>query len=311
MAGVLYNYANYAGANFRVLSAKLYDPSYYWYRVSSGERHGIGIVALGRGSGNGQDILMPSCDWERDICVYGSGGSYFRDSACPNVSFDANGVPSVGGDMALFNQNDMSGYVSPPLGYYCATTRRYTDKIRARDYSTYDSRLHRDAGVSGITNSSAALTGRYDDTPHGSLFYFDIPNNHALTFMSLVACRNLSVTDVCYRSSDFDPRENPYWSDFFFRSYPDFSDAGPTFYVNAPVVTQNYPRRKVIRSLNTAIEINGNSYQLYQVYGEKPYGDYINWDYAELPWYKILPESGKASSMYVLEEWVTVHKPDN
>ena len=60
-----------------------------------------------------------------------------------------------------------------------------------------------------------------------------------------------------------------------------------------------------------AIEINGNSYQLYQVYGEKPYGDYINWDYAELPWYKILPESGKASSMYVLEEWVTVHKPDN
>ena len=76
-------------------------------------------------------------------------------------------------------------------------------------------------------------------------------------------------------------------------------------------MTQNYPRRKVIRSLNTAIEINGNSYQLYQVYGEKPYGDYINWDYAELPWYKILPESGKASSMYVLEEWVTVHKPDN
>ena len=307
MAGVLYNHANYAGTNFLVRTAKLYDPSLYWYHVSSGERHGIGIVALGRGRGNGQDILMPSCDWERDICVYGSGGSYFRDRACPSVSFSSQGVPNVSGDMALFNHNDMSGYIAPSLGYYCVTTKRYTDKIRARDYNTYDSQLHRDAGVSGIINSSAALNGRYEDTPHGSLFGFDIQNNRALTFMALVACRNLSVTDVLCRSSANDPRTEPFWSNFGFKAFPVY--AGPTFYVPAESMSR-YPLRKVIRSLDASIEINGNSYLLYQVYGEMAHFDYINWDYAEGPWYKILPESGKVSSMYVLEEWVTVHKPN-
>lgn len=307
MAGVLYETLNLGGVAVPgIRAAKIYDPSYYWYRVSSGERHGIGIVALGRGSGNGQDILMPSCDWERDICVYGSGGSYFRDSACPKVSFTANGVPSVIGDMALFNHNNMGDYITPPLGKYCATTRRYTDKMRARDYNTYDSQLHRDAGVSGVVNSDTAWTGRYNDTPHGSLFYFDIQNNRALTFMSLVACKNMFVEDVYVRHKSTDPRTDPFWSNFGFTSFP--SDSGPTYYVEY-ASGRVMPRRKVIRSLGTSITISGDSYDLYQVYGEFPPTDYIAWEFAEGPWYKLNPQSGVASSMYVLEEWVTVHKP--
>lgn len=309
MAGVLYNYANYAGTDFLVRTAKLYDPSLYWYRVSSEERHGIGIVALGRGSGNGQDILMPSCDWERDICVYGSGGSYFRDSACPKVSFNANGVPSISGDMALFNHNNMGDYIAPPLGKYCATTKRYTDKLRARDYNTYDSQLHRDVGVSGMVNSDTAWTGRYNDTPHGSLFYFDIPNNRALTFMSLVACRNMFVADLYVRKMSSDPREEPYWSNFGFKEFPDTS--GPTYYVpTSSAPNSRYPMRKVMRSLGATVSIDGNDHLLYQVYGEFPGTDYIGWNYVEGPWYKVSPQDGVASSMYVLEEWVTIHKPD-
>ena len=306
MAGVLYHYANYAGHNFLVRAAKLYDPSLYWYPVSSGERHGIGIVALGRGSGNGQDILMPSCDWERDICVYGSGSSYFRDSACPSVSFDANGVPSIGGDMALFKHNNMGEYINPPLGFYCATTKRYTNKIRARDYNTYDSQLHRDAGVTGIVNSDTAWTGRYDDTPHGSLFYFDIQNNRALTFMSLVACRHISIDDIRVRHMSSDPRNEPFWSHFGFKSFS--SNPGPTYYVEY-VAGSAMPLLKVIRSLNTSVTISGSAYDLYQVYGEFPPTEIVGWEFVEGPWYKITPQDGVAGSMYVLEEWVTVHKP--
>lgn len=306
MAGVIYKNATIGGSVVPgIRAAKLYDPSLYWYRTSSGERTGIGIIALGKGNG-GRDILLPSCDWERDICVYGSGGQYFRDSACPKVSFTSGGVPSVTGSMALFNHNNMGQYITPPLGWYCATTARYTGKIEARDYDTYDTQLHRDAGVSGMVNSNTAWTGRYEETPHGSLFNFDITNNRALTFMALVACRNMSVDDIYVRHMGSDPRNEPYWSNFGFYGFP--SNAGPTYYVEY-AAGRVMPQRKVIRSLSTSITISGSAYSLYQVYGEFAPTEVVGWEFAEGLWFKITPQNGVAGSMYVLEEWVTCHKP--
>ncbi len=284
----------------QVRAGHIYDASQYWYNVSSGERHGLGIIKLG------PHYLLPSCDYERDICAYSIGGTYFRDSACPRLTVNANGVMSENGKLAVFNHNNMGDYASPPLGKYVSTVARYTDKVRGRDYDTYDTQLHREAGLDGIVNSDTAWTGRYATTPHGSLFYFDMSNPNAPCWCSLIAVRNLFVTDIIIRSSHYDPRDNPFWSDFWFRNVIGPDSYGETYYVSGQVL----PKLKVIRNLYSPVTISGEVHELYMVSLDWPrYENPGNFTFVESPWYKVQPTDGEAGSLYVLDEWVTIHKP--
>lgn len=309
MAGTLYKYVDFGTGPVAVRAAHLYDPSLYWYGVSSGQRDGIGIIARGRGNGS-KDLLLPSLDWERDICVYASGGDTFRNYQCPKVSFTANGVPSVANGMAYFNHNDDeyapshgSGF---HLGKYCATTYRYTRKIQARDYDTYDSQLHRLEGVTGMVNSFNAFHGNQSETPHGSVFVYDNVNAIEPTFLSLVALRNMFIGDVCARHTSSDTAS--LWREWSWIPGP--TSAGYTFYVGATESPNRYVRRTVVRNLYKTVSIDGQDHTLYMVSLEFPRSAVGNkWSLVEGPWYELLPQSDVASSMYVLEEWVTCHKP--
>ena len=286
--------------------ANLYDASQFWYNESSGERHGLGIIKLGN------DYLMPSCDYERDICSYTMGGTYFRDSDCPHLTISSQGVPNENEKLAVFNHTDnsSSGYPSnqPPLGMYCATVARYTDKVRGRDYETYDSGLHRAAGLHGVVGSAAAWSGRYEDTPHPSLFYFDSESSVIPTFCSLIATNNLSVTDFALRYDQYDPREQSYWSDFPFRGTSYSSTTGPNFYVETAV--EGSPVFKTTKSLGIQIDINGSSHNLFLVALDTPRQSVASYKYFTPLWYKVQPVSGSVGSLYILDEWVTIHKPN-
>ncbi len=302
VAGVMYmSIFPSPNTKVRVRAGHIYDASQYWYNVSSGERHGLGIMKLGR------DYLLPSCDYEKDICSYSIGGTYFRDSDCPKLTVSANGVMNENGKLAVFNHNNKGDYLNPPLGKYIATTARYTDKVRGRDYNTYDSQLHREAGVNGIVNSDTAWTGWYESTPHGSLFYFDMPNSLSPCWCSLIAVKNLFVTDIIIRAGSLDPRENEFWSDFPFRASVASNSSGPTFYVTTGT---SWPLLKVIRNMYAPVSINGETYELYMVSLDWPRtGQAQNFTYVESPWYKVQPTEGEAGSLYILDEWVTIHKP--
>ena len=305
MSGAMYKYVDFGtGTPILVRGAHLYDPSLYWYGASSGERNGIGLIAVGKGSG--RDLVLPSLDWEKDICVYGSGGDHFRNSECPKVSFTANGVPSVNSEMCLYNFNDEDYRPSGSgltLGKYCATTAKFTRKIKARDYDTYDSQLHRKAGVSGIVNAFNAFHGDNVDTPHGSVFVYDNVNAIEPTFLSLVALRNMFIGKIFGRH---DSADEPNWRAWVWT--PALTNDGYTFYVGPSA--GKYVRQTVVRNLNKTVTIDGNTHYLYMVAVDFPRSSSGNlWSYAEGPWYEVVPDSGVASSMYVLEEWVTCHKP--
>lgn len=306
MAGTIYEwYSISSSSGAPVRCASLYDASQFWYNVSSGERHGLGIIKLGN------DYLMPSCDYERDICSYTMGGTYFRDSACPHLTISSQGIPNENGKLAVFKHTDnsSSGYpaVNPPLGLYCSTIARYTDKVRGRDYETYDSSLHRDAGLHGVVGSAAAWQGRYEDTPHPSLFYFDSVSSIIPTFCSLVAVNNARVTDMVLRYDQYDPRTRTYWSETPFRVSS--SSVGPNFYVN--VASNNYPVFKTTKYLNTQIDIDGTTHDLFLIALDTPSTATYQYKYFEPLWYKIQPVSGSVGSVYILDEWVTIHKPGN
>ena len=312
MAGVLLENIDYGGGlvAYGVRVGKVYDASLYWYGVSSGERHGLGLIGIGR-SDNGRDMLLPSLDWDRDICAYTLGGEYFRDSACPKISIASNGVINVSGDMAVFNHN----YVYPslrilglPLGKHCASSRAYTSKLRARDYDTYDSRLHRSAGVSGLTDSDTAK-GEYGyvDLPHGSLFLFDNYNGVAPTFCSLLAIRNMNIKGVHLRKGQDDPRSG-YWHDFVYDPPPEGN--APTFYVPNNQSSQ-HQATFFMRNLNSQVQIGNDLYYLFMVSVDYPTssGSGNMWTYFESPWYEVQNYDGESGSMYILDEWVTIHKP--
>lgn len=306
MAGILYEWFDVGGgAGFSVRCASLYDASQYWYSVSSGERHGLGIIK------HGPDYLMPSCDYEKDICSYTMGGSFFLDKACPHLTISSQGVPNENGGLAVFNHtnNGSSGYPSnqPPLGLYCSTVERYTNKVRGRDYETYDSGLHRDAGLHGVVGSAAAWSGRYESTPHGSLFYFDTNSSVIPTFCSLVATKNAAVIDFALRYDQYDPREQSYWSNFPFRGTEYSSSSGPNFYVANAV--GGAPVFKTTKSLGIQIDIDGTTHDLYLIALDTPRQDVVYYKYFEPLWYKIQPVSGSVGSVYILDEWVTIHKP--
>lgn len=295
-------------------AVKIYDASLYWYNVSSGERHGLGIIGVGRDDG-GRDILLPSLDWERDICAYTLGGGYFRDKSCPNVTIGSNGVIAVSSSMMCFNYNKaISLWLNASLGIYCASTPGYTDKLRARDYSTYDSSLHRRAGQSGVVDTDTVVdpNHNYDYFPRPSLFFYDITNSYVPTYCSLLACKNIYVDDVLLRHGQNDPASAG-WDDFVPRvasKIPGVMSYGPTFYV--PSVTGSLGQMQFLNRYIGTIEIDGDSYNLHMVNIDYPRTLlYANCKYAETPLYKInRNDTSKGGKMYILDEWVTLHKPN-
>lgn len=314
MSGVLLENIDYGGGlvAYGVRAAKVYDPSLYWFNVSSGERHGLGIICLGKGNGS-RDFLLPSLDWERDVCAYTMGGEYFRDSGCPKISIASNGVINASGDIAVFNHNynyPALSILGLPLGVHCASTRAYTNKFRARDYDTYDSRLHRSAGVSGLTDSDTAR-GQYDyvDLPHGSLFTCDGNDWSMHTFCSLVALKNMTIDGLHIRRGQNDPR-NGYWHDYNFATPTETNE--PTYYVPFDS-TSAMQKTMFIRNLYSTVEINNEQYGLYMVsvdYPSSSVGD-NGYPYIESLWYEVKNFDGTSGSMYILDEWVTIHKPSN
>ena len=298
--------------------AKLYDASLYWYGVSSGQRHGLGIIGIGRG-GSGYDLLLPSLDWEKDICAYTLGGSYFRDANCPNITIASNGQINLSSGIACFNHNHVvSGFFNNlPLGTYCASTVEYKSKIVGSDYkTTYDSLMHRRAGQDGLTDTDAVLDvwKTYEDFPRPSLFFYDVSNGYFPTYVSLVATRNMWVDDVAWRIDQYDPaRPSMRWCDFNFTMASSIPGTGnaPTFYV--PSDTGNvFPVPFAIRNIGN-MDIGGDTYTLNMINVDFSQNSIISASrYAESLWYKVRrQDETKSGKMYILDEWVTIHKPAN
>ena len=216
--------------------------------------------------------------------------------------------------MAVFNHDRTSSRFSGlPISLYCSSSDRSTYKISARDYQTYDPSFYRTAGIAGVTDTSTAEQQYlYSDLPHGSQFTFDITFANRPSLLSLLAVRNMNVTGVYWRfntASSFD--NSNYWRSYSFTN--SLTGDGPNFY------SGNYDGQKVscpfvsIRSYGT-ISISSVTYTLVMVS--------IDWSITganhmafEAPWYQLYPTGDPASvggcSAYLLDEWVTIHKPVN
>lgn len=287
----------------------MYDPAAYWFGIpDTGERHGIGVIGRGRGDG-GRDVLLPSCDWVEDSCVYNLGALYFRDTNCPNITIAANGTISAS-KLAVFNHDQSSSsFPDMPIGLYCASSGRSTYKIMARDYQTYDPLFHRAAGIAGIVNTATAeVLYNYSDLAHGSQFNFDVFFATSPSLLSLWAVRNMSVNDVWWRFS-LDPfNDSALWRTYDFIQSP--KGNGVNFYARTMNQNVAVPYTS-IRSYGT-LDIGGVTHTLVMVSVDWYYGG-ANRKNLEAPYYRLYPTADPSSvggcSAYLLDEWVTVHKP--
>lgn len=287
----------------------MYDPAAYWFGIpDTGERHGIGVIGRGRGSG-GRDILLPSCDWVEDSCVYNLGALYFRDTNCPNITIATNGRISAS-KLAVFNHDrSSSSFQDMPIGLYCASSDRSTYKITARDYQTYDSLFHRVAGVAGIVDTATAEAQyNYSDLAHGSQFNFDVFFGTSASLLSLWAVRNMSVNDLWWRFTGNEFDDTTWWKNYSFRK--SLTGSGVNFY--ARTFSQNVATPYTsIRSYGT-LDIGGVTHTLVMVSYDWPYNGSAGKSF-ESPYYRLYstadPSSVGGCSAYLLDEWVTIHKP--
>lgn len=287
----------------------MYDPAAYWFSIpDTGERHGIGVIGRGRGDG-GRDILLPSCDWVEDSCVYNLGALYFRDTSCPKIAIATNGAISAS-KLAVFNHDrSSSSFPGMPIGLYCASSDRSTYKIAARDYQTYDPLFHRAAGIAGIVNTETAETlYNYSDLAHGSQFNFDVFFSTASSLLSLWAVRNMSVNDVWWRFSLEPFNDSARWKTYDFTQ----SSTGNGINYYARIFNQNVAVPYTsIRSYGT-LDIGGVTHTLVMVSVDWAYGG-ANRKNFEAPYYWLYPTADPSSvggcSAYLLDEWITVHKP--
>ena len=287
---------------------KLYDASEYWFGTSSGERHGIGVLARGR-ENNGRDLLLPSMDWVEDACVYNLGALYFRDTNCPNITIATNGRISASNLAVFYHDRSSSAFQDMPIGLYCASSGRSTYKIMARDYQTYDSLFHRVAGVAGIVDTATAEAQyNYSDLAHGSQFNFDVYFGTAPSLLSLWAVRNMSVNDLWWRFTPNEFDDTTWWKHYTFKK--SLTGSGVNFY--ARTFSQNVATPYTsIRSYGT-LDIGGVTHTLVMVSYDLPYNGSHGRSF-ESPYYRLSatadPSSVGGCSAYLLDEWVTVHKP--
>ena len=307
MAGIIYK--TFPDLNVNVRACHIYDPSLYFYGASSGERHGLGLIRLGK------DCLLPSMDASRDICCYADGALDFRDSQCPYINWAANGQFSSTGLAVYYRREDDTSSSNPPnnrptRGYYCSRTARRTTKFQGDDYETYDSILHRNAGVAGNLDN----TEWYENTARGSLFYFDSANMWAPTFTALIACRNAYVYGVTVRHAQHDPMVQSTISELYYRGLG--TTTTNNFYVtSADKLINNQPLYIcTIHRLNHQVTIDSQQYDLVVADFNMAYSSGVpwgaSWTYVESPWWNVKRIDETVNGrVYFLDEYVTIHKP--
>jgi hypothetical protein len=308
MAGIIYK--TFPDFNVNVRACHIYDPSAFFYGASSGERHGLGLIKLGK------DCLTPSMDASRDICCYADGALDFRDSQCPYINWAANGQFSSTGLAVLYRRQDEPSSVHPnpnnrpTRGYYCSRVARQTTKFKGDDYDTYDSILHRNAGVAGNVDSSAL----YEDTARGSLFYFDSANMWCPTFTALFACRNAYVHGVTVRHSKYDPMEQSTIQELYYKGLGTITTNN--YYVTSADKLINNQGLYIctIHPLYQQVTIDSQQYDLVVGDFNMPYSSGVpwggTWTYVESPWWNVKRDDETANGrVYFLDEYITIHKP--
>lgn len=103
-------------------------------------------------------------------------------------------------------------------------------------------------------------------------------------------------------------RENNLIGPIFLLGIQTTALTGRIFYVANAV--GGAPVFKTTKSLGIQIDIDGTTHDLYLIALDTPRQDVVYYKYFEPLWYKIQPVSGSVGSVYILDEWVTIHKPN-
>lgn len=287
----------------------------------------------------GNDYLFPALDYEKDICMYKMGSNFTDPASCPKFSMNSNGRPLAAQYMSYtstptdwpWNAADIPYIPSwSSERFFISHTYRYTSKIQARDYETYDSSLHRRAGVTGGLAPVDLLGQAYSELPHGSVFYFDIANNWLPTSVLLVATFNMSIVGYAYRHSNVSYSSTPYWGYVRDGDYSKYSSGdlstisvpntimrlGYTYYCRPPsdgsAVGLYY--YYVYEIPHITIVIDGNPHRLVLIMIDSLYSasGTLNWKTFESPMLQVKREdTSMAASCYILDEAITIHKPGN
>lgn len=298
-----------AGQFVSVRAMHIYDVYEYHRHISGMGRLGVGIIS------KGQDLLVPPCEYERDLCCYVNGAPFWQNSGCPHIKFAANGQLMEHYGLAIIHKQN--GDQFEPRGHYVSTVVRSTDKFTGRDYETYDTQLHRGEGVAGIYEYGSTIPA-YEEVPHGSYFFFDVNNVIAPTYTALVALDNISIKGLGLVHLSYVP---DYDNSFSFSGYIDGDlDNGPrglnwyTYrYRNLPSGQIHDTPVVMARPLNKYVTIDGETLGLYAVTFDHQFGgsfDGNTWKYFECPYIHIVrADTTKTGTLYVLDECITIHKP--
>jgi len=296
--------------------------------TNSTVRYSLGCIKMGN------DYLFPGLDYEKDICTYLMGSNFNDPANCPKFSMNSAGRPLAGQYMSYTStptdwpwiSADIPSMSSSSSNRYCIShTYRYTNKIKARDYETYDSSLHRRAGVTGGLEPVNLLGQTYDELPHGSVFYFDIENNWLPTCALLVATFNMSIAGYAFRHSNAGYASTLRWGYVRDGNYSQYTSGdfrtlgrtdsgntlGRTYYCRE---SSNLYYFYVYHIPKITVTIGGNPHTLYLVMIDSAYysGTSLSWKTFETPMLQVRrDDTSMAASCYILDEAVTIHKPGN
>ena len=316
MAGIMYRWWYFDALDVWWITrgVHLYNPVSYFHGTGDADRYGLGLIKFG------DDYLVPSLDYNRDICCYirGADSIYTSNAACPYFALPTNHAPTTTRIAALYNNSsDMTiGMIGAPnSGYWVGTTLRSTDKLRGSTYDTYDTSLHHTAGRAGITTSAMMDFKNYDDSGryHSALYYFDFVNKHVPTYCALLATNNITIKSIGVRHGSTAPTYISSLGGFYVEL---LDERGSNFYYNS--VTGNQPFRAEGRliynedgSLKT-VTINNTEYILEFVSLTMPMSDSGNqYAYFETPYLNVIrTDNSKIGKMYFLDECITIHRPD-
>lgn len=312
MSGILVKYLDFGGGDvLPVRAIHLYDPFEYFVHVSGNGRIGAGIVR------KGLDSLVPPCEYERDICCYLNGAQFAYNTSCPHIDYAANGQVSISG-LAVLYKSSGGGILNAPRGHYVSTTVRSVDKFQGRDYSVYDSQLHRRAGVQGIFNWGDDIPA-YETLPHGSVFLFDIDNVLLPSYTAIIAVNNTNVSGIGFRSYNYDPEDYGGLDNSTLNRYIANADSvGYNYYsyrYGTNAVVNRPMNHLIIRSLYKTVSIGGVSHDIFAITFDAPYNGSSSGNmakYVESPYLCVnRNDTTKVGSLYILDECVTVHKPNS
>lgn len=320
MAGILYKWYNIAGIIDVIgRGIHLYKISQYWHGNGDNDRYGIGLIKYGN------DYLLPSLDYNRDICCYirGADTIYTSNAACPNFTIMANGQPNC--RLCAVYAGDAIGYNgSTADGYWVGTTLRTTEKLRGSIYNTVDSQVHHDAGRAGIMTASMVDYSSYDasDRYHAALYYHDFNYNFYSNYIQLAAVRNMVPNHLAIRHANFAPqRINDMTAGAIFNFFDNGQFSHRNYYYN---YDDNNPYAMGTNNVywlqyrwvedkdgnRMTVTINSNSYDLIVIIFDPPVANY-NARYFEVPYVQYnRVDSTTVGSVFILDECITIHRND-